>query len=150
MLQKLQNRLRDLIAAAPLLAGYPVLVEDKGNLASEVENALAIQSMAIVVMPSSGQAKTPQLRGRALSEEEFEIVIHRGLLDDPNGLTTVAIMDTIVPLIQGAATDPDAARSSLFSFKRHDLRENTDGSFARVLIVVTEFTWAPAFSTTNS
>jgi hypothetical protein len=150
MLQKLQTRLQTLIASAPILAGYPVLVEDKGNLASEVENVLATQSMAIVVMPSSGQAKGQQLRGRALSEEEFEIVIHRGLLDDPNGLTTVAIVDTLVPLIQGAAADPDAQKSSLFVFKRHDLRENTDGSFARVLIVSTDFTWSPALSTTNS
>jgi hypothetical protein len=150
MLQALQNHLCDLIASAPLLAGYPVLVEDKGNLASEVENALQAQSLAIVVMPSSGQAKGQQLRGRALSEEEFEIIIHRGLLDDPNGLTTVAVIDTIVPLIQGAAADPGATRSSLFTFKRHELRENTDGSFARVLIVSADFTWSPAFSAANS
>jgi len=150
MLQKLQTRLQTLIASSPILFGYPVLVEDKGNLASEVENALQEQSLAIVVMPSSGQAKSPQLRGRALSEEEFEIVIHRGLIDAPAGLTTVAIMDTLVPLIHGAPTDPDAQKSSLFVFKRHDLRENTDGSFARVLIVGTDFTWSPAFSTANS
>jgi hypothetical protein len=150
MLQAIQNRLRDLIASAPVLAGYPVLVEDKGNLASEVENALQTQSLAIVVMPSSGQSKGQQLRGRALSEEEFEVVVHRGLLDDPQGLTTVAVIDTIVPLIHGAPTDPTIQKSSLFTFKRHELRENTDGSFCRVLIVATDFTWSPAFSQTNS
>jgi len=150
MLQQLQNRLHDLIAAIPALAGYRVLVEDKGNLASEVENALAEQSLAIVVMPSSGQAKTGQLRGRALSTEEFEIVIHRGLTDDPAGLTTVAVVDMLVPTIHGASTDPSVTQAALFAFKRHDLRENTDGSFARVLIVGVDFTWSPPFSPTNS
>jgi hypothetical protein len=150
MLLKLQNRLHDLIAAAPLLAGYPVLVEDKGNLANEVENALTTQSLAIVVCSSSGQAKAGQLRGRALSSEEFEIVIHRGLLDDPNGLTTVAVINTLVPLIHGAPADPACPAASLFAFKRHDLRENPDGSFARVLIVGVDFTWSPPFSPENS
>lgn len=150
MLTKLQNRLKDLIAAAPILGGYPVLTEDKGNLASEVENALQTQSLAIVVAPSSGQARASQLRGRALSDEEFEVVVHRGLLDDPKGLTTVLIVDTLVPLIQGAPADPDMTRSALFAFKRHELRENPDGSFARVIIFTTEFTWSGTPSIANS
>ena len=141
MLQQLQTRLQTIIAAAPLLAGRPVLVEDKGNLTIEVENALATQALAIVVAASSGQAKAGQLRGRPGSDEEFEVVIHRGLLDDAAGLTTIAVLDTLCPLLCSSLCDPNNPAAGLFAFKRHDLRENSDGSFCRVLVVTCPHTW---------
>ncbi len=139
MLSALQNRLRDLIKAVPSLAGVPVIVEDKGNIAADVEAALATLSLCIVVAPSSGQAKSGQLRGRAASDEDFEIVIHRGLAEGT--LTTVAVLEILVPLIDSAACDPAARVGNAFAFKRHELRENSDGSFARVLTVSCPHTW---------
>lgn len=148
-LSAIQSRIQSLISALPLLAGKPVLVEDKGNLAADVEQALAAMALCIVVAPSAGQAKSNQLRGRAASDEDFEIVIHRGMGDDPNSVTTVAVLQAIVPLLHGAPVDPDAPGSTSFAFKRHEMRENADGTFARVIIFSLAHTW-PSPPTSSS
>lgn len=140
MLSALQTRLRDLIAAIPDLAGVPVLTEDKGNLATEVENALATQALALVVAPCAGVAKANQARGRAASDEEFEVVIHRGLFEGASAPTTVAVLDALVPAIHGAPSAADRPAAD-FVFKRHDLRENADGTFARVVVFTVPHTW---------
>lgn len=134
-LTALQSRLRALVAACPLLEGRPVLIEDKGNLVSDLETALATTALAVVVAPASGTAKEPPARGRNVWSETLEVVVHRGPLADETAPTTVAVLDELRSAIHGALVDPTRAVLSVFACTRHDLRENGDGTYARALTV---------------
>lgn len=135
MLSALKLRLQTLVAAAPLLAGRPVLVEDKGNLVAQVEAALQTQSLAVVIALASGQAKDGAPRRRALWTETFEIVIHRGLLDADDVPATDDVLDQLRALLHGAPLDPANPAAGAFACTRHDLRDGGDGTYARVLHV---------------
>jgi hypothetical protein len=135
-LTALQTRLRDLVAACPLLAGRPVLIEEKGNLVSELETALSTQSLAVVIAPASGQVQDGAPPSRAGWEESFDVVIHRGLLDDASTPTTVAVLDQLRAALHGAPLDAGRTLRGAFAARRHELRENGDGSYARALTIV--------------
>ncbi len=142
MLTQLQTRLRDLVAAEPLLAGRPVLIEDKGNLTFELEAALQTQSLAVIVAPVSGQAKSGQTSIKAHSEEAFEVVIHRGLLDGEDVPSTVEVLDALIARLHGALLDAAAPKPGRrFAYAGHQLRENGDGSYARVLALSVDNLW---------
>ncbi len=134
-LTDLQTRLQALVAAAPLLEGRPVLIEDKGNLVSDLETALGTSALAVVVAPASGQAKDGNPRGRSAWDETLEVVIHRGPLTDPASPGTVEILDQLRELLHGAPIVADLSVRGTFRCVRHDLRENGDGTYARVLVV---------------
>ena len=137
-LADLQSRLKAIVATSTLLAGRPVLLEDKGNLVAEVETALQTQSLAVVVALAYGQAKDGSLRQRAVWTETFEVVIHRGLLDGVDVPASLAVLDDLRRLIQGAPINPDDVRDGVFLCIRHDLRDGGDGTYARVLSVAIE------------
>jgi len=144
MLADLQTRLQQIVASAPILANRPIKTEDKGNLVNEVENALAMHSICVVVAPANGNAKPGQAKLNAFFEEDLEVTIHRGLLDDPAGLSTVAIVDVLIPLIHGQpiiANHPAPHTAQLFRVKGHRLIENGDGTFARVITVSIDHQW---------
>ena len=144
MLAELQTRLQQIVASAPILAGRPIKTEDKGNLVSEVENALVMHAICVVVAPANGNAKPGQAKGNAYFEEDLEVTIHRGLLEDEHGLSTVAIVDVLIPLIHGApivANHPAPHAAQLFRAKGHRLIENGDGTFARVITVSIDHQW---------
>jgi hypothetical protein len=142
MIQALQLRLQAIVAAAPILAGRPVLTEDKGNLVNEVETALETQSIAVVVASANGNSVPNQARKTALFEEDIEVIIHRGALDDPSGLTTAAVLDALIPLIHGKPISATATPTvQCFRAKRHELRENGDGTYVRVLTVGVTHEW---------
>ena len=134
-LTALQSRLQALVAAAPLLTGRPVLIEDKGNLVSDLETALATVALAVVVAPESGQAKDGNPRGRAAWEETLEVAIHRGLMADEAAPSTVAVLDELRQLLHGAPIVADQSVRGTFRCLRHELRENGDGTYCRVLRV---------------
>lgn len=139
-LTALQSRLQTIVAAASLLAGRPVLVEDKGNLVSELETSLETQSLAVVIALASGSVKSGSLPRRAAWDETFEVVIHRGALDGVDVPSTIAVLDELRGLLHGAhvvANDPQSAK---FACTRHDLREGGDSTYARVLNVGIENT----------
>ena len=138
MLTELQSRLQVLVQAEPLLVGRPVLVEDKGNLVSELETALAEQSLAVVIAPVSGDVQAGALPRRAAWVESFEVVIHRGLVDGADVPSTVAVLDALRDRLNGAPIDATKAIGPVFATTRHELRENGDGTYARVLTVTTK------------
>ena len=139
-LTALQSRLHDLVVTAPLLSGRPVLIEDKGNLVAELEATLATQSLAVVVALSSGETKEGALPRRAAWNETFEVVVHRGQLDSDEVPSTTAVLDQLVPLLHGAAVDPEAEAEGKFACRRHELRESGDGAYCRVLTVLVTHT----------
>lgn len=139
-LSDLQSRLRTLVAASPLLVGRPVLVEDQGNLVSELEVALSTQSLAVTIASSSGIMQSGSMRGRGAWDETFEIVIHRGMLDAADVPSTLAVLEDLRARLHGAPADPQARLTAAFACARHDLREGGDGTYARVLNVTTENT----------
>lgn len=136
-LTELQNRLETLVKSAPLLNGRPVLIEDKGNLVSQVETALQTQSLAAVIALAAGETNSSALRGRAAWKETFEVVIHRGLLDAEDVPATLAVLDQLRLLLHGAQLDAATPTKGFFACTRHDLRDGGDGTYARVLNVTT-------------
>lgn len=134
----LKSRLQALVQAAPLLEGRPVLLEDKGNLVSQVETALQTQSLAVVIALASGQAKDGALKTRATWSETFEVVIHRGLLDGDDVPATDAVLDDLRARLHGEQADPANRHAGTFACIRHDLRDGGDGTYARVLTVSIE------------
>ncbi len=140
MLIELQNRLKALVQEEPLLAGRPILVEDKGNLVSDVETALETQSLAVVIAAASGEAKDGSLQKRTAWRESLEIVIHRGLIDGADVPSTAAVLDALRGRLNGAKVDPLKPVGESFTVTRHELRENGDATYARVLTVVTTIT----------
>lgn len=137
-LTALQSRLRDLAAGRPLLSGRPVLVEEKGNLVSDLEIALQTQALAVVVAPVSGANADNPPRGRGTWNESLEVVVHRGPLTDPDAPSTVAVIDDLREALHGAGVTDDGSVRGLFRTVRHDLRENGDGTYARVLVIAVE------------
>lgn len=138
MLTTLQSRLREIVAAEPLLTGRPVLIEDKNNLVAIVEAALAVNSLAVVVSPVSGTASDSQPRASINSVETFEVVIHRSPIDAPDTPSTVEVLQALRKRIQGAPVNPAhpaAPASVAFRYVSHQLRELGDGNYARALIV---------------
>ena len=137
LLTVLQSRLREIVAAEPLLTDRPVLIEDKNNLVSTVETALATNSLAVVISPVSGAAGESQPKTAVNSTETFEVVIHRSPLDTPDTPSTVEVLQALRTRIHGATIDgthqapPAAPRWRYVSWQ---LRELGDGSYARVLI----------------
>lgn len=134
-LADLKSRLAALVQASPLLAGRPVLIEEKGNLVSQVEAALQTQSLCVVIALASGQAKAGALRGRAAWDETFEVVVHRGLLDAADVPASDAVLDDLRSRLHGAPLDPSDRHAGAFACSRHDLRDGGDGTYARVLAV---------------
>lgn len=134
-LSALQSRLQSLVQAAPLLAGRPVLVEDKGNLVNEVEIALQTQALAVVVASASGEVHDGALPRRTAWRELLEIAVHRGILDADDVPSTIAVVDELRGLIHGAHLDPANATSQRFACTRHELREAGDGTYVRVLTI---------------
>lgn len=132
---EIKARMVAIVSASPLLTERPVLIEDKGNLVAQVEQVLQTQSLAIVVALSSGAAKDPQLRARALWDEVFEIVIHRGLLDGDEVPASDAVLVDLRERIGGSLMDPAKPTAGKFYCIRHDLRDGGDGTYARVLTV---------------
>jgi hypothetical protein len=137
-LAALKARLQDLVSASPLLAGRPVLLEDKGNLVSELETVLQTQSLAVVIALASGQVKDGALRRRALWVETFEVVIHRGPLDGADVPATDTVLEDLRARLHGAPLDPAGPGEGAFACVRHDLRDGGDGTYARVLTVAIE------------
>jgi hypothetical protein len=146
-LSSLQSRLAILVQTAETLAGRPVIIEDKGNLVSELETALSTQSLAVVVAPAGGETKAGSLRGRSAWDTTLEVVIHRGQLDTDPIPSTVAVLDELVPLIHGAPIDPNNPALGEFACRRHELREGGDGSYCRVLTVLVTHPWSQPSST---
>lgn len=140
MLEQLQNRLKALVQEEPLLAGRPVLVEDKNNLVSVVETALDTQSLAVVIASASGNAKDGPLPRRSAWTESFDVVIHRGLVDAANVPSTAAVLDALRDRLNGAQVNPEAPSKNAFRCTRHELRENGDGTYARALTVAVDVT----------
>lgn len=134
-LADLQTRLQELVAAEPLLANRPVLVEDKNNLVAQVEQALAEQSLCVVIAPAAGDVKEGALAGRAAWVESLEIAIHRGLLDTDGTPSTVAVFDALRLRLHGADISATRSIRGIFACRRHELRENGDGTYVRVLTV---------------
>lgn len=134
-LSDLQTRLVALVSASTLLTGRPVLIEDKGNLVSEVEAALDSSSLAVVIALASGEMPTPPTPRRAAWQDVFEVVIHRGLLDGADVPSTATVLADLRERLHGAPLNPDEAFRGLFSCLRHDLRDGGDGTYARVLLV---------------
>ena len=132
-LSLLQSRLQSLVQGAPLLAGRPVLIEDKGNLVNEVEIALQTQALAVVVAPVSGEVHDGPLPRRAAWRELLEISVHRGVLDAPGTPSTLAVVDQLRGLLHGAHVDPANPASPRFACSRHELREAGDGTYVRLL-----------------
>ncbi len=135
MLTLLQSRLQTIVQSSTLLASRPVLIEDKGNLVNEVEVALQTQALAVVVAPASGDVKEGALPRRAAWHELFEVAVHRGVLDGDEVPSTVAVIDELRGLIHGAHVNPANGSSQRFACTRHELRENGDGTYVRVLTV---------------
>ncbi|MBS0632015.1 MAG: hypothetical protein JSS11_08890 [Verrucomicrobia bacterium] len=149
-LADLQNRLRDLVAAEPLLAGRPVLIEDKQNLISAIETALAETSLCVVIAPVSGQAKVstqPQassvLPRRAAVGEILEISLFRGLIDAADVPSTVAVLDALRARLHGAPLTADQSYRGTFAFVSHNLRDQEDGTYVRVLTFAATVTISP-------
>jgi hypothetical protein len=137
-LPALQNRLRDLVAEEPLLAGRPVLIEDHHNLVAIVEATLATQSLCAVISPVSGSAQDAQPRRQIHSAETFEIVIHRGVVDAPDTPSTVAVLAALRARVHGALltpAHPAPAAAPCWRYVSHQLRELGDGAYARALVV---------------
>jgi len=130
----LQTRLVALISASPLLDGRPVLVEDKGNLVNQVELALQTNSLAVVVALASGELAATA-SSRAAWSDTFDVVIHRGLLDQDDVPSTAALLEDLRARIHAAPIDPAAPRGHAFAALRHDLRDGGDGTYARVLLI---------------
>lgn len=128
------TRAKSLVEAIPLLAGVPVLVEDKNNLVKMVEETLATQSLALVVGSASGSATAGQSRTVSQADEVIEIVIHRGLLDADTVPSTVQVYDALRPALHGktilAGGQPG---TPAFKFLGQELRELGDGTYARVV-----------------
>lgn len=146
-LSGLQTRLKVLVDAEPLLAGKKVLIEDKNNLTSQLETALATLALCVVIAPKSGTANATQAKGvgAANSDEQFEIVIHRSLIESNATASTVEVLDALVPRLHGAQIDAAAnAASARFRFLGHELRELGDGSYARVISIGTAHLWPTA------
>lgn len=112
-----------------------MLIEEKGNLVSDLEVALDGAALAVVVSPESGQAKDNNPRGRAAWDERLEVVIHRGPLADAGAPSTVVVLDQLRELLHGAPIVADQSVRGSFRCVRHELRENGDGTYARVLLV---------------
>jgi hypothetical protein len=140
-LTAIQSRLYALVAAIPLLKGestekgYPVLIEDKGNLVADLEQALETQSLAVVVALQSGECKGDSLAHRVTWAETFEIVIHRGPLEGDDVPSTLEVLEEITPVVHAAPIDADNPHAGSFECRRHELRESGDGGYCRVLTV---------------
>lgn len=130
----IQDRLKALVTASTFLEGRPILLEDKGNLVSQVETALQTQSLAVTIALSGGSNKS-KARSRAAWDESFEVVIHRGLLDGVDVPATNDVLDDIRMRVEGAPIDAAVRLCEQFTCTRHDLREGGDGTYARVLLV---------------
>lgn len=155
-LAALQSRLQALVAAEPLLAGRPVFIEDKQNLVSVIGAALAETSLCVAIAPASGaasEAAAPQrvssgtLPRRAASGEVLEIAIYRGLIDAPEVPSTVVVLDALRSRLHGALIDASNPRGGRFAYVRHDLRDQGDGVYVRVLQVAATVTIAPPTDT---
>lgn len=134
-LADLQTRLVALVRESPLLKDRPVLIEDKGNLVAEVENALEVQSLAVVVALSSGQLYSSQVPERKRWEDTFEVVIHRGLLDQSDVPSTAAVLEDLRGRLHHAPLSVALPYGPFFTCIRHDLRDGGDGTYARVLLI---------------
>lgn len=133
-LAALQERLRDLVAAEPLLADRPILLEDKGNLVYEVEDALATQALAVVISPAKGAARPTQSATQAHSEEHIDVIVYRGPLAEAEAPSTVALRDALLPRLHGAFVAPAGPGvGRRFSYVGHELRDLGDGAYARAL-----------------
>lgn len=134
-LVSLQSRLKSIVLEEPLLAGVPVLIEEKGNLSSDLENALAATAVVVVIAPSRGQAKAEQAVSSLNSDESLEVDIHRGPLSDANAPSSVALLDALRVRIHGQFVNPAVPVGRRFRYLTHDLREFGDGTFVRVLMI---------------
>lgn len=134
-LEDIQARLVALVQTCELLTGRPVLAEAKDNLVNQIEVALQTQSLAVTIAAESGQTRDGAPPGREAWEEQFEIVVHRGLVDAGNVPSTAAVIDALRDLIKGASSDPTKAGGLKFRCKRHELRDAGDGTYCRVLTV---------------
>lgn len=131
---QIQDRLKELVTASLLLEGRPILLEDKGNLVSQIETALQTQSLAVTIALSGGSNKA-RAQKRAAWDETFEVVIHRGLLDGVDVPATNDVLDDLRMRLEGSPVNPAARVCEQFTCTRHDLREGGDGTYARVLLV---------------
>lgn len=151
-LAALQLRLQALVAAEPLLTSRLVLIEDRQNLISAIETTLAETSLCVVIAPVSGSAKEstqPQhmasstLPRRTAVVEMFEISLFRGLIDAADVPSTVAVLDALIARLHGAALTADESYRGWFTFVGHNLRDQGDGSYVRVLTVGATRTISP-------
>lgn len=139
-LAAIQTRLSDLVKASTLLTDRPVLIEDKGNLVAELEAALAVQSLAVVVALSGGKAKDNAQPKREIWVENFEVVIHRGALDGVDVPSTLSVLLDLRKRVHGAGLHATDRAQGTFTCTQHDLRDGGDGSYCRVLTVTVNTT----------
>ena len=141
-LADIQTRVQSLIKADFVLGSLPVLLEDKETLANEVENVLATQAMCIVIAPAAGDACEAAWKSATADfNDELDVVIHRGLISDGAGLTTVDVLDRLLPLLHGVpASDNPPPRTGwpVFRCTKHRLVEQQDGTMSRVLTVAVQ------------
>ena len=143
-LAALQARLQALVGAEPLLTGRPVLIEDKQNLVSQVDAALATVAMCAVIAPVSGEVKPGPTPRRAATAEVIEIAVHRSHIDAESVSSTVAVLDALRARIHGALVQADNPSAGTFSYLGHELREIGDGAYVRILLIGATVPLGPA------
>jgi len=134
-LSEIKTRLATLVKSYEPVAKRPILVEDKGNLVSQLETALQTQSLAVVIALASGEKKDSGTQKRGAWNDTFEVVIHRGQLDGDDVPAADEVLDDLLDVLDGADVKVGDSSKGTFTCLRYDLREGGDGTYARVLNV---------------
>lgn len=122
MLLELQDRLRALIEGQPYFAGITVITERKGDVLTEIEQALAKLQFSVVVATAEGEAQDGGEGSRPVWDLRLNVsLIQSVLLDDQAETRNVIVgLEAAIAAIQNQPVNVEGLGPRRFAVTRFE------------------------------